>query len=292
MNEISDLEMIRVTPPNNKEADRTRVRAGDVLLTITGSLIGRVAPVTDIHAGSYISQHVAILRTHGFQPAFLSWAISTQEGQRQIRKHQTGQTKPGLNFEQIGRLTVPRPSEELEEIFCKIIEQRKNIVTRQRVALAYTNSFFVSLQQRAFQGELDLSRLILDSPNDAAPPSTGELPTARGREFKATPLFLQAPAAVEATLRNLDDTVSNGAAISWSEDYFKYRILGRQPVPFSFGDVMQKAELVFEEPPYGQIKDMILNLLGQGGGSPILTQHFDEGTEEEPGRREILLQPA
>jgi type I restriction enzyme, S subunit len=91
MNEINDSQMIRVAPPNNAEADRTRVRTGDVLLTITGSLIGRVAPVTNVHAGAFVSQHVAILRTHGFRPEFLSWAISTQEGQRQIRKNQTGQ---------------------------------------------------------------------------------------------------------------------------------------------------------------------------------------------------------
>ena len=38
-----------------------------------------------------------------------------------------------------------------------------------------------------------------------------------------------------------------------SGDYFRYRILELQPTPFSFSDVMQKAESVFNEaPPYEQ----------------------------------------
>jgi len=76
MNEINDTQMIHVTPPKNAEAERTRTQTGDVLLTMTGSLIGRVAPVTETYSGAYVSQHVAILRTKGFRPEFLSWAIS------------------------------------------------------------------------------------------------------------------------------------------------------------------------------------------------------------------------
>ena len=60
MNEISHKDAVYVTPPNNAEAKRTKVKSGDVLVTITGSLIGRVAPVLSNLEGSYISQHVAI----------------------------------------------------------------------------------------------------------------------------------------------------------------------------------------------------------------------------------------
>ena len=45
MNYISDDEPAFVAPPKGAEANRIRVRTNDVLLTITGSQIGRVAPV-------------------------------------------------------------------------------------------------------------------------------------------------------------------------------------------------------------------------------------------------------
>ena len=287
MNEINDSQMIRVAPPKNAEADRTRVRTGDVLLTITGSLIGRVAPVTEAHAGAFVSQHVAILRTHGFRPEFLSWAISTQEGQRQIRKNQRGQMKPGLNFEQIGRLRIPRPSNELEETFTNLIQKRHSMLALQRGALEHTNFFFASLQQFAFRGELDLTRLVLESPGDAPPAREAEKPPAKTTKPKTAALFLKVPQATEAALKKLDDTASKGEPIPWSSDYFKYRILGTQPTPFSFGDVMQKAESVFDEaPPYEEIKDMILDLLGQGGAPALLRQRFDS-----LGRKEIVFEP-
>ena len=44
---------------------------------------------------------------------------------------------------------------------------------------------------------------------------------------------------------------------------------------------MQEAEWVFDEPPpYEEIKDMILELLGQGGGPAILRQRFDLRIDE------------
>ncbi len=296
MNEINDSQMIRVTPPKNAEADRTRIRTGDVLLTITGSLIGRVAPVTEAHAGAFVSQHVAILRTHGFQPEFLSWAISTEEGQRQIRRNQRGQMKPGLNFEQIGRLTIPRPSNDLEETFTELIKRRRSILARQRDALEDTNKFLASLQQFAFRGELDLTHLVLGPPVDEPAAREPEKLGIKLTVPEAAAPFLRAPEATEAALKELNGTASKGEPVRWSADYFKYRILAAQPAPFSFGEVMQKAEAVFEQAPYEEIKDMILELLGQGGGPVVLNQrfdlHIDPKTKDTSGRKEIVFEPA
>ena len=97
-------------------------------------------------------------------------------------------------------------------------------------------------------------------------------------------------------VRKLDDTVRRSEPIPWSADYFKYRILGERSAPFTFGEVMQKAESVFDElPPYEEIKDMILELLGQGGGPAVLRQRFeqvDEKSKEVSGSKEIVFGPA
>lgn len=295
MNEINDSQMIRVTPPVGAEANRTRVRVGDVLLTITGSLIGRAAPVTDAHAGGYVSQHVAILRTQGFQPEFLSWALSTQEGQQQIQKHQTGQTKPGLNFEQIGRLTIPRPSAEKEDTFCKLIRARRLIVTEQRDSLQQAHDLFASLQQRAFSGKLDLSRLVLDEPMKTIARSGQPGPEPKTVPNGRRVLAFAVPQAIETTLKKLDDDLKKNEMIPWSAAYFKYRILGVQPVPFTFEDVMQRAAGVFEEAPYEEIKDILFDLLGKGGRPAPLRQSFEleaDGGDQGEGRRGIVFVPA
>jgi type I restriction enzyme, S subunit len=157
MNEIASSAAVYVNPPDNAEAKRTRVRAGDVLLTITGSLIGRVAPVPAELSGSYISQHVAILRTDQARmlPEFLSFFLSLPtEGQRQIAQTYYGQTKPGLNFEQIGKLKVPIQSVTDQRSFVDRLAQIKYIVALQREHLARLDELFASLQSRAFGGAL------------------------------------------------------------------------------------------------------------------------------------------
>jgi type I restriction enzyme S subunit len=154
MNEIDSDAAVYVTPPNSAEAERTRVRAGDVLLTITGSLIGRVAPVPAGLAGSYISQHVAILRSDQARmlPEFLSFYLSLASGgQREIARLQYGQTKPGLNFEQIRRFRVPAVSVAEQRSFVRKLAKANEVIRLHRVHLAALDELFASLQSRAFQ---------------------------------------------------------------------------------------------------------------------------------------------
>jgi type I restriction enzyme S subunit len=295
MNEIDDSQIIRVTPPINAEADRTRIRTGDVLLTITGSLIGRVAPVTEAHSGAFISQHVAILRTHGFQPEFLAWAMSTEEVQRQIQKNQTGQTKPGLNFEQIGRLTIPRPPEALEEKFCRLIEKRRSILTHQRDAHDHAKALFTSLQQRAFRGDLDLSRVHLDMQPGSSTSFDPEVSVSKSMRPDGV-AFLVAPETLDSELERLATLIHHEGPMPWSADYFKYRVLGTMPLPFTFDDLMDRVDGVFDgEPPYEEIKDIILDLLGRSGAPPLLSQRFDhtihDSTNEISGRKQIVFEP-
>lgn len=121
MNEIGEKDVAYVAAPSNAEATRTRVQESDVLLTITGSLIGRVARIPKDHAGAYISQHVAVLRLgEGLDPEFLTRFLSMDEGQRLVQKSQYGQIKPGLNFDQIRRFKVPLPPVELQNRFVAI----------------------------------------------------------------------------------------------------------------------------------------------------------------------------
>jgi type I restriction enzyme S subunit len=157
MNHIGSDEIAFVAAPDNAEARRTRVKAGDVLLTITGSRIGRVAPVPKDLEGSYISQHVAILRVDAkrIEPSFLSFFLSFETGgQRQIAKVQYGQTKPGLNFVQIRRFQVPVPPITMQREFARRVAAVEKLKAAQRASLEKLDALFASLQHRAFRGEL------------------------------------------------------------------------------------------------------------------------------------------
>jgi len=156
MNSISDEEIVLVNPPDNAEARRTKVAKNDVLLTMTGSRIGRVSRVPDSLEGAFISQHVAILRLDNrLMPEFTARFLSLDGcGQIQIRKWQYGQTKPGLNFKQVRAFKIPAPPLVEQKRFARVVESVEQQKAAQRKHLEELDTLFASLQSRAFNGEL------------------------------------------------------------------------------------------------------------------------------------------
>lgn len=155
MNHIAHEDAVFVNPPKGAETDRTRTKSGDVLLTITGSRIGRVSPVSNSLGGSYISQHVAILRLKPeILPVYLSMFLSLEMGgQREIARVQYGQTKPGLNLDQIREFRVLVPPLAAQRRFVKLMERTERLRAMQREALRQAEHLFQSLLHDAFKSE-------------------------------------------------------------------------------------------------------------------------------------------
>jgi type I restriction enzyme S subunit len=157
MNRITDDDAVFVVPPAGTEAERTRVRPGDVLLTITGSCVGRVAPVPEAISEAYVSQHVSILRLDGgVRPRFLSMFLSDPRGgQYQISRAQYGQTKPGLNLEQIRRFKFPYPTLAEQDRFMQLLDRADALHNRNVSSVQMADDLFNSLVQQAFGGNFD-----------------------------------------------------------------------------------------------------------------------------------------
>jgi type I restriction enzyme S subunit len=152
-----DLEDVAyVEPPQTAEAKRTRVEAGDVLLSITADL-GRTAVVPKGIGSAFINQHLAILRTSAYEPRYLSAAIASRAGQAAIQRKNREGVKAGLNFDDVRSLEIPAASRTEQQKFAAIAAKIDKLKAHHRAHLARLDALFASLQHRAFRGDLPAS---------------------------------------------------------------------------------------------------------------------------------------
>lgn len=100
-----------VSPPTGAEGNRTKVVLNDLLITITGNSVGNVAMVDRAFDEAYISQHVGLVRLR--EPAVAGYICRylapNSPGNPQIAGSQSGQSKPGLNLQNLRDFLIAVP---------------------------------------------------------------------------------------------------------------------------------------------------------------------------------------
>lgn len=101
------------------------VRAGDVLLNITGASIGRVTVAPTAMDGARVNQHVCIIRPdRRLDSSYLRWHLASPSQQRLINGIESGATRQALTKEKILEFEVPLPPlESQREIVAEIEKQ-------------------------------------------------------------------------------------------------------------------------------------------------------------------------
>ncbi|MFN5854605.1 MAG: restriction endonuclease subunit S, partial [Pseudanabaenaceae cyanobacterium] len=148
---LDDIAFVKA--PISAEATRTKVKAGDVLLSITADL-GRTAVVPEGISTAYINQHLAILRPKSIESRFLSAYFASPSGRRQVQGRNQQGVKAGLNFDAIRSFLIPCPPISLQKEFAQRVEAVEKLKATHCASLSQLEALFASLQHRAFRGEL------------------------------------------------------------------------------------------------------------------------------------------
>ena len=102
-----------INAPHNAEADRTRLKEGDLLISITADL-GRTGVVTKEIAdhGAYINQHLTCIRIDRtvLNPLYVAYFMESSAGKKQFYEKNLSSVKAGLNFDSIRTLHILLPS--------------------------------------------------------------------------------------------------------------------------------------------------------------------------------------
>lgn len=141
-----------VNAPDNAEAIRTKVKEGDLLISITADL-GRTGVVTkDIEKhGAYINQHLTCVRLNKLlNPLYVAYYMESPAGKTQFISKNQSAVKAGLNFNSIQSLKVVVPPIEMQNQFADFVKQREKTKTIINQSLEKLETLKKALMQEYF----------------------------------------------------------------------------------------------------------------------------------------------
>jgi len=156
-----------VALPESSEGSRTRVRVGDLLITITGANVTKAALVKADFGRAYVNQHVALARPgQGVNPEYLYWfLVAEAAGRRQLTAAAYGAGKPGLNLDNIRsvRMSLP-PLDEQTEIVTYInslVSIADSVRLQIEAEFGRSKVLREAILNRAFLGRRNVSMTLL-----------------------------------------------------------------------------------------------------------------------------------
>lgn len=106
-----------------REIEKVRLRAGDVLVSRSGSL-GVIGVVEPKWADAVISSHLIRVRLEDaeFDPYYVAAFLSSRPGKMQIKQHSNGGVQPEINQPALKSLVIPKlPTTQQEQIRASIL---------------------------------------------------------------------------------------------------------------------------------------------------------------------------
>lgn len=114
--DLDDLRFVNV-PAGNSEAERTQLKDGDVLISITAD-IGIIGYVTaEVPKPAYINQHIALLRfdSETTCPQYVAYFLASERPQKLFRFLTDSGAKAGMNLTTVQQVRLAVPSEKREQ---------------------------------------------------------------------------------------------------------------------------------------------------------------------------------
>jgi type I restriction enzyme S subunit len=282
----SNLKYASLSP---SEWSSLKLIPGDILFVRTNgnpSMVARSAVFGGDHEAAFASYliRVRLKKDSRLKSEFVNFVLSMPSWRVQLLKlARTTAGNYNINTQAIKGLAIIAPDEETQNRFCQAAIEQRRLAKILDKALLEVGLLFSSIQQRAFRGELNLSRIALvDEVEEPVPFFVAESPTTEGR-FRR-PGSLIAPTEIETQLLALEDRIASGPgdSIPWSEDFFKYRILSQVLTPpFGFNEIWEAVSYDMGDANYDDVKAKVFEYIEAG----ILEQRFDME------RKEIVFYP-
>lgn len=133
---------------------RGKLKKNDLIITLRGTL-GQCCIFNSIYDTGFINAQMMIIRPSiQILPQFLHAYLMHSSTQSHMTGSKSGSAVSQLTAKQIGEMRVFVPTRKKQEEFLKKLEKSHRVLDEHKKQLHRTETLFLSLQQRAFRGEL------------------------------------------------------------------------------------------------------------------------------------------
>lgn len=153
-NRIDESNLLLTTPELDHQYRRSRLKEGDVLLTIRGTT-GRLARVPAALGNANITQDTARLSIRpSLNRDYIFYCLQGPVSQRQIQDHTRGQAVKGINIGDVRQLLVPIPSSEEQAAIASMFESIAEVEQRNTDELQALRAAKAGLMTALLTGEV------------------------------------------------------------------------------------------------------------------------------------------
>ena len=105
-------------------------QVGDVLFT-TEAPLGNVCRIPQLNTEFYIGQRIITMQTDVLAPAYLEYALSSDDFKKELNKKSSGSTVTGIRSKLLAEMPIPVPPLSLQNdfaVFVEHVDQQKQTV--------------------------------------------------------------------------------------------------------------------------------------------------------------------
>lgn len=163
---LADIDALAFIELNQLPAADYFLQNGDLLFVRSNGnreLVGRcmaVYPGTEsvTYSGFCIRYRI---NTPDIHPTYIAHLFRSAAFRRTLFQGGQGANIQNINQRALSDLPIPLPSEGMQNQFAAIVEKVEGLKSRYQQSLTDLESLYGALSQKAFKGELDLSRVVL-----------------------------------------------------------------------------------------------------------------------------------
>ena len=165
-------DVVRLDLPTRTETGRTRISAGDILLSVT-AYIGSVGIAPKELEEAYVSQHVARCKPKpGSCPRWLGYVLLSKIGQTHGKLSLYGGTKDGLSLDDVKNYPILLPPCDEQEAAVGWVEDKSKSIVELREAavreIALAREYRTRLVADVVTGKLDVREAAAALPDTTA----------------------------------------------------------------------------------------------------------------------------